>query len=103
MQPASTALEAGADSVQLDSMSADEQRALLEKLLAAKQQPLAQQSADLLQGQVSAAQTASATESMQGHHLDHQAVNLAAPPSLEPPSHFLRGELIGLTNAAPYR
>ena len=58
MQPASTPLGAGADSIHLDSMSADEQRALLEKLLAAKQQPLAQQSADLLQGQVSAAQTA---------------------------------------------
>ena len=39
-------------------MSADEQHALLEKLLAAQQQPVAQQSADLVQGQVSAAQSA---------------------------------------------
>ena len=44
----------------LDSMSADEKNALLQKLLAAQsqQQPVAQQSADLILGQVSAAQSA---------------------------------------------
>ena len=42
----------------LNSMSAEEQKVLLQKLLAAQSKPVAQQSADLILGQVSAAQSA---------------------------------------------